>query len=181
MRPHEDDENLVATSRGGGEAGRAAFAQLVCRYQDFVYRLAVVRLGREDLAREVAQETFLIAWRRIDQWPTNGGFLPWLARIALNVTRNVGRKERRRPIVVEADPSQPDCLEQVVRDEDDRRLWREVRNLPERQAQAVTLHYLLGWSVEDVGRALGCASGSVKSHLSRARQALRERLSRIVT
>ncbi|MFZ2016770.1 MAG: sigma factor-like helix-turn-helix DNA-binding protein [Nocardioides sp.] len=59
---------------------------------------------------------------------------------------------------------------------DSERFWTEVRRLPRRQAQAAALYYALELSVADVAATLGCAEGTVKSHLSRARQELARRL-----
>lgn len=62
-------------------------------------------------------------------------------------------------------------------DPDDEAFWELVRALPRRQAQSVALHYLFDLSVADVAATLGIAEGSVKVHLSRARQTLAARLS----
>lgn len=59
---------------------------------------------------------------------------------------------------------------------DSERFWAEVRRLPRRQAQAAALYYALDLSVTDVAATLGCAEGTVKSHLSRAREELARRL-----
>jgi RNA polymerase sigma factor (sigma-70 family) len=126
--------------------------------------------GDLGLAEDLAQDALQAAWQA---WDRVGGFDKpgaWARRVVANRAaghgRRTGREQRAlgrlagRPVpVVELQPA-------------DHRFWIEVRNLPERQAQAVALHYLEDLSIADIAEALGCAEGTVKVHLHRGRLAL---------
>ena len=174
----KDDETLALTAgHADGEPGKAAFTELVYRYQDAVFRMALGRLGRTEPAREAAQETFMIAWRRLGEWKPKKRFVHWLMRIALNVIRGIARKEGREKILApDVAPPVNDPPGRIEQDENREGLWILIRALPEKQAEALVLHYVLDWPLEQVARMMGCATGTVKSHLHRARGTLRMRL-----
>src|SRR5438105_13854307 len=83
------DIELVAASRRGEHD---AFGRLVARYQDVVWAVSYSSTGDRALGEDVAQETFIAAWRQLDQLRDAGGVRPWLCAIA----RNLARKARRR-------------------------------------------------------------------------------------
>src|SRR5687767_15362266 len=89
------DEELVARSRGGD---LDSFNQLVLRWERPFYALAYRVIGREEDARDVAQETFLRAFRALSGFKGQAKFSSWLYRITLNLCRDWIRKERRTPI-----------------------------------------------------------------------------------
>ena len=80
-----DDEQLVAACRDGA---KEAFGELVTRYQDRVFSLALRLTGDRDDALETAQEAFLNAFRAIDSFRGDSSFYTWLFRITVNVVRN---------------------------------------------------------------------------------------------
>ena len=89
------DEELVARSRGGD---LDSFNQLVLRWERPIYALAYRVIGREEDARDVAQETFLRAFRALSGFKGQAKFSSWLYRITLNLCRDWIRRERRTPI-----------------------------------------------------------------------------------
>jgi RNA polymerase sigma-70 factor (ECF subfamily) len=89
------DEELVARSRGGD---LDSFNQLVLRWERPIYALAYRVIGREEDARDVAQETFLRAFRALGGFKGQAKFSSWLYRITLNLCRDWIRRERRTPI-----------------------------------------------------------------------------------
>src|SRR6476619_6335764 len=89
------DEELVARSRGGD---LDSFNQLVVRWERPIYALAYRVIGREEEARDVAQETFLRAFRALGGFKGQAKFSSWLYRITLNLCRDWIRRERRQPI-----------------------------------------------------------------------------------
>jgi len=127
---------------------------------------AVYSLCRDrDLAEDATQEAFARAlerWDRLGTEPRAGG---WVMTTALNVAR---RNLRRRPPVpagtVHGNP------------QTDVDLWEKVRMLPRRQREVVVLYYRLGMQVDEIARVLGTREGTVRTHLVRARQALRTAL-----
>src|ERR671919_2444941 len=90
------DEELVALSMGGDVD---SFNQLILRWERPIYALAYRVIGREEDARDVAQETFLRAFRAIHGFKGQAKFSSWLYRIALNLCRDWIRKQRRTPTV----------------------------------------------------------------------------------
>src|SRR5215212_9758067 len=90
------DEELVARSMGGD---LDSFNQLVLRWERPIYALAYRVIGREEEARDVAQETFLRAFRALKGFKGEAKFSSWLYRITLNLCRDWMRRERRTPIV----------------------------------------------------------------------------------
>ena len=118
------------------------------------------------LAEDATQEAFARAlerWGRLRGRPWLGG---WITSTALNVAR---RALRPRP-----GPEPP--LDREGDPETSIGLWREVRRLPLRQQQAVVLHYRLDIPVEEVARLMDLSPGTVRTHLARAREALRRSL-----
>src|SRR3989337_3325751 len=89
------DEELVALSKGGD---LDSFNQLVLRWERRIYALAYRVLGREEDARDIAQETFLRAFRALKGFKGQAKFSSWLYRIALNLCRDWIRRERRTPV-----------------------------------------------------------------------------------
>src|ERR687891_2218885 len=89
------DEELVARSRDGDVD---SFNQLVLRWERPIYALAYRVIGRDEDARDVAQETFLRAFRALPGFKGQAKFSSWLYRIALNLCRDWIRRERRTPV-----------------------------------------------------------------------------------
>jgi RNA polymerase sigma-70 factor, ECF subfamily len=127
-------------------------------------------------AEDVAQETMLVAYRRwshISQLDSPTGYV---RGICLHKSRSLTRRliVERKALGRYAGPlpaARCDTLEP-----ESERYWAEVRRLPRRQAQATVLYYALDLSVADTAATLGCAEGTVKAHLSRARATLAARL-----
>src|SRR5687767_7017720 len=90
------DEELVTRSRGGDAD---SFNQLILRWERPIYALAYRVIGREEDARDVAQETFLRAFRALPGFKGQAKFSSWLYRIALNLCRDWIRRQRRAPVV----------------------------------------------------------------------------------
>src|ERR671919_1298232 len=89
------DEELVTLSKGGD---LDSFNQLVLRWERPIYALAYRVIGREEDARDVAQETFLRAYRSLGGFKGQAKFSSWLYRIALNLCRDWIRRQRRAPV-----------------------------------------------------------------------------------
>ena len=133
-------------------------------------------LSGSSAADDIAQEAMLAAYR---QWDMVSGLdqpAAWVRRVCAN--RAVSTL-RRRAVEARALFRVGINREHAAPLEDEHeRFWAEVRRLPRRQAQVIALHYMYDLSVSDVAATLGCAEGTVKVHLSRARAALGPRLNR---
>jgi RNA polymerase sigma factor (sigma-70 family) len=173
-----DDSTLWSRS-GAGDAD--AFTMLFERRAKTIYNYCFRRIGDWGTAEDMLSIVFLEAWRRRHKELPPGKVLPWLYGIATNVVRNRRRSERRyREALarVPASPSAPDLGEEIIaRLDDERRIGRALdllAKLPRRQREAFVLCVWSGLSYEDAAFALGVPVGTVRSRLSRARQALQE-------
>jgi len=127
-----------------------------------------------DDAEDVAQETYLRAYRSLQRYPPARikqlELRPWLWTIALNATRNRRRANARRPVVlVEQLPDMPEHRAEYI----DESLIAAIRSLPHAQGAAVVLHHVLGHTYAEVALILGRPEGTVKSDTSRALATLR--------
>ena len=171
--------SLLERSRGGDQS---AFRELVVLHQDQAYGLAL-RITRSPAdAEEVAQDAFLRAWLALARFRGESSFGTWLYRIVARRAfdrlerirsrrgREVGGEEAASLAEAMAAPARAEGHEAAVRA---RRLERMVNALPAAQRAAVTLYYYEDRSVEQVAAILGMPENTVKTHLSRARAALR--------
>ena len=169
----ETDAELVARTLAGD---RAAFGVLVERYAAAVRRVARAALGDADDADDAAQDAFLSALVKLQQYDVRRPFGPWLMRIVANAAtdrrrrRSVRQTESLDDQVLAGGP-QPDV-------EADRlalrqRLREALAELPERRRIAVVLFDVEGYSHAEIGHILGLPEGTVRSEVFHARRALR--------
>ncbi|QNN54683.1 RNA polymerase sigma factor [Nocardioides mesophilus] len=126
------------------------------------------------VADDVVQETMLTAYHQWEDVQSYASPVGWLRTVCLRKAVNVVRRrsvERRVLGVLRNQPAAP-----VADVGDGEAFWSLVRTLPQRQAQVVALHYALDLGVAEIASTLGCAEGTVKAHLSRARAGLAEKL-----
>ncbi len=167
----EDDFELA--NRAGRDPD--AFAELFRRHRHYVYRLAYGLVGDAPTAEDLCQSVFLQIARRRRPLLRRAAFRTWLYTVTVNATRSEWRRRQRRqePLdeheIVDAGGSR-----RAERDSELGQLLRALERLPTRQREALVLRHLEGLSTEETARAMGCSTGSVKTHLSRAMQALRE-------
>jgi RNA polymerase sigma-70 factor (ECF subfamily) len=168
---------------------QAACADLVAEHQRMVLQLAMNLLGDRDEALDLSQEVFLRVFRTIHRFHGRSSLRTWIYRIAVNQACNRHRFWRRRHRADQVsldqhiathgefrsgDESTPDrVLEQK---ELGQRLQTALDHLPFDQRTAIVLREIDGLSYEDIAFSLGVAVGTVKSRLTRARQALRAEL-----
>ena len=172
---NEEDRELVRRAQGGDEA---AFGVLVERHGDRAYALALRILKSTSDAEEVAQDALVRAWRSLPRFRGDSAFSSWLYRIVARQAfdRAAVLKNRRRreaggegieEVQAETTGLDPEARERAVR------LERLVQGLPEVPRTVVTLYYYQDRSVAEVAKILGMPENTVKTHLSRARTALR--------
>lgn len=177
-----DEPGLLARCRAGETT---AFATLVDRYRDRAYGLAFRLTRSAPDAEEVAQDAFVSAWKSLGAFRGDAAFSTWLYRIVwrkaldrVESLRNRGRREVAvdDPARVEAESGAgaPRANEGGAAAAVAARLERLLDTLSELSRAVVTLYYYEDRSVSDVVAALGIPEGTVKTHLFRARAALRE-------
>jgi len=183
MPEHSSDENqLIAKSKRGDVE---SFNMLVLRYQDYIYSIAYRIMGEADGAADVAQDTFLTAYRKLTSF-RGGNFKAWLARIATNACYDELRKQKRRPQdyleempgsemydepPIAADAPNPE--QEAQRADLNRALQDCIGGLSTDQRMVLVLCDVQSMSYQEVADNLGAELGTVKSRLSRARLAMR--------
>jgi RNA polymerase sigma factor (sigma-70 family) len=173
------DVELVEASRRGE---REAFGHLVARYQDVVCAVSYSSTGDPGLSEDVAQETFIAAWRQLDRLRDTVRLRPWLCGIARNLARKA-RKRRRREELVEADEQVAPGggpfdaaahgeLQQIVRD--------ALARIPEAYREVLVLYYREDQSIREVAETLGTSEAAVMQRLSRGRRYLADGVNELV-
>jgi RNA polymerase sigma-70 factor (ECF subfamily) len=163
----------------------AVFMSMFDEQRDRLYTLALRLTGRPLDAEDLTAETFLRAYRslcsfdyeRLDTLHPRA----WLSAILVNEWRNQRRTASRRPATVSAaavgapEPADPGAgVEERAEGGDDRRaLASMLLELPERQRVAVLLRYIVDLPIAQIAEAMGCPSGTVKSHIRRGLDRLR--------
>lgn len=175
-----DDSTLVARAQRGD---RAAFEEIVQRYQQIAFRTAYAITGSAAEAEDAAQEGFVKAYRALDRFRLDLPLRPWLLRIVANEARNRARSAGRRHHLEleladdfrpgDAAPS-PEAV--VVAVDERRRLLDMVNAMDDDDRLIIVSRYFLQLSGEETASALGIATGTVKSRLSRAIGRLRARM-----
>ena len=176
-----DDASLVKATLGGDHS---AFGELARRYRDAAFGIAFHRLGDFEAARDAAQEALVTAYVELPMLRDPSKFGNWLYRIATMAALT----QRRRRVTVSIDDSgfahyptselSPD--EAVERAEKARRVQEALSALAEADRLAVILHYVDGYSHEEIGGILGTSVSAVKSRVHRAKRRLREEMQSMV-
>lgn len=169
------DQDLVAGALGGDGQ---AFAVLVERYERAVYNLTLRMIRDVEDAKDTTQEAFFKAYRSLRTFKTGAKFSTWILAIAYNASldRLSKRKhESRSELPERADPG-PGPAEEAEREDEARRLRRAIDSLPEKYRTVITLYHLQGLQYDEIATMLGLPMGTVKTHLFRAKEALRKRL-----
>jgi len=177
---------LIARCAAGDET---ACAELVALHQRMVYGLAFTLLGNHDDALDLSQEVFLRVFRTLGRFRGHSALRTWIYRIVVNQARNRQRwwRRRRRADQVSLDEylqkfGDLESRHEVLPDrllaskETAAKIWQALDRLPFDQRTALILREVEGLRYEEIAYSLDLALGTVKSRLTRARQALREEL-----
>ncbi|MCI8808197.1 MAG: RNA polymerase sigma factor [Oscillospiraceae bacterium] len=144
--------------------------ELVDRHETALFRAALAILGDVQEAEDAVQDTFLRYLEKRPELRDGGHEKAWLLKVTANRCKSILRTRRRRPTVELLD------IYPVPEEEGSRELMEAILTLPANQRSAVHLHYYEGYTSEEIGAILGQRPGTVRSHLSRAREALRRYL-----
>lgn len=178
----QDDALLVAASRRGDQD---AFAQLVQRYQRRTFNLVFRILQQYDEATEITQETFLAAWQGLPSFRGDARFPTWLYRIAYNCSlKQLEHRKRDRALqaAMQAEQVLQQVDDSVLADAEleahDRQtmIQEQISNLPAKYRVVLVLRHLQEMTYEEMAEALTMPIGTIKTHLFRARNLLKERL-----
>jgi RNA polymerase sigma-70 factor (ECF subfamily) len=178
------DEELVARARGGD---LDSFNQLVLRWERPIYALAYRVIGREEDARDVAQETFLRAFRALGGFKGEAKFSSWLYRITLNLCRDWIRRERRTPVAqapegvdlieLASESTPAESIEDLIsRKELGRAVAKAMSSLSDEQRTAIILKEYQGLTFQEIADLLNCPLSTVKTRLYQGLSVLRRQL-----
>jgi RNA polymerase sigma-70 factor, ECF subfamily len=170
-----DDESLIEQTLAGN---RQAFRLVVLRYQRPLFRFLGLLGIRGARAEDVAQETFLRAFKALASFdPARAAFSTWLFTIAKRVAIDEwrrARQEQRAPAEPgEASSLAPDPAQSALLAERARRVERALLALPEQLRSTFFFSQIKELTLEEVAELEGCAVGTVKSRIFRAREQLR--------
>ncbi|WP_027995241.1 RNA polymerase sigma factor RpoE [Simplicispira psychrophila] len=186
----DTDFQLVERTVAGDQR---AYELLVIKYQRRIERLIGRMVRDTDLVQDIAQETFIRAYRALHQFRGEAQFYTWLYRIAVNTAKKALMDMKRNPVVYEGALRGGDADDETSRFE--RELISEetpetvlaaqeiaqavntaMEALPEDLRQAVTLREIEGLSYEEIATAMECPIGTVRSRIFRAREAISARV-----
>ncbi|MFT3756827.1 MAG: RNA polymerase sigma factor RpoE [Pseudoxanthomonas sp.] len=180
--PQELDLELVGRVQRGDSA---AFDLLVRKYQHRIVALIGRYVHDWSEAQDVAQETFVRAWRAIGGFRGDAQFYTWLHRIAVNTAKNHLVAHNRRPPTDDVDAADAEQFEsgarlrdtdtperELMRQEMERTVMQAVAALPEELRTAITLREVDGLSYEEIAQKMDCPIGTVRSRIFRARDAI---------
>lgn len=172
-----------------------SFGVLVDRYQDRIFALVARMVSDPDAIRDLAQETFLLAYRGLSSFKRDSSFMTWLYRIAINVCQSERRRRQRQRrigtfgIGQSGDPDEPERehadvttnpLDRLEEAERKRLLDAAMEAIDDDQREIVTLRDFHGLSYQEIAEILDCPVGTVRSRLFRARSEIRRRLERVL-
>lgn len=182
---HGDRLSEAEFTRRARHGDPGAWETIVSVHREAVFRYAYLQVGDRAEAEDVAQETFLRAYRSSGRYDAARPLRPWLLRIARNVARNRWRGWMRRVRATdrwttdaELDRAPHSGNPDVDLTQAAEVLRQAVGRMRDEDRQVIYLRFHLGLSVEETGEALGIPPGTVKSRLSRALGRLRESVQR---
>jgi RNA polymerase sigma-70 factor, ECF subfamily len=170
--------------RRAAEGERQAFELVYHRYHQVVYRFARAMTGGPDAAEDVTQEVFIALIKELPRYdPARAGFTTYLYGIARNLSRDRWRRTQRRlaleAIGLEKRSTTDDPLDLIERAQAATQIHRALRGLPLRYREVIILCDLHGLAYAEAALVVRSSVGSVRARLHRARQLLRQRLSRL--
>ncbi len=180
-----DDAELVAGTLSGD---RNAFSKIVARYQSLICSLAYSATGSLSQSEDLAQETFIAAWKHLRHLRERHKLKAWLCGIARNRINNCLRREGREPLreaeslesLHEASAAEPLPHDHAISKEEETILWRSLERLPQTYREPLVLFYREHQSIENVAAALDLTEDTVKQRLSRGRKLLAEEVALFV-
>ncbi len=185
--PADDSDAMLVERTVAGD--QRAFELLVIKYQRRIQRL-IGRMVRDvDLVDDIAQETFIRAYRALHQFRGDAQFYTWLYRIAVNTAKKFLLELKRDPTVTQTALSSHDDDDETFRPRNEpstdespesvlaakeiaQAVNAALEALPEDLKQAITLREMDGLSYEDIAEVMNCPIGTVRSRIFRAREAV---------
>ncbi|MEO8808673.1 MAG: RNA polymerase sigma factor RpoE [Rhodanobacter sp.] len=186
MGENELDRALVERVQQGD---KRAFDLLVRKYQHKLIGLISRYVRSHAECEDIAQESFIRAWRAIHSFRGESAFYTWLYKIAVNTAKNHLVAMKRRPPSGDIDIDDAEFMavgermhdsatpeHELMRQEIEQSVYSTVQALPEELRTAITLREVDGLSYDEIAEAMGCPIGTVRSRIFRAREAIDAKL-----
>ncbi len=168
---------------------KEAFDLLVLKYQHRLIKLISRYIRDSAEVYDVAQESFLKAYRALPNFRGDSAFYTWLYRIAINTAKNHLVSQSRRPPDSDVDSSEAEQFDgesdlkeyatperMLLKEEIEQTVIDAIEQLPPDLRTAITLRELEGMSYEEIAQTMDCPIGTVRSRIFRAREAINKRL-----
>ena len=180
------DAELVERVQNGD---KRAFDLLVSKYQNKIFVIIGRFISDQAEVYDVAQDTFIKAYRALPNFRGDSQFYTWIYRIAINTAKNYLTAKGRRPPATDIDSqdaenygisaslkenASPEKL--MMRDELKKVIFDTIDSLPDDLKAAITLREMEGMSYEEIAESMGCPVGTVRSRIFRAREAIDENI-----
>jgi len=176
MEESEKDRPFILAVQDGD---KAAFGELVQKYQKRLMRFVIMMLGRRDPADDVVQEAFVKAYLAIGSFQPDKPFYPWLSTIARNLAINrINKEDREKPaseyeeIIESQTDGSSNQLDEIMKKENDKRLMQAVGSLAPQFREVFLLRMVENLSYDAIATKLNISTGTVDSRLYRAREKL---------
>ena len=180
------DQALVERVQKGD---KGAFDILVLKYQQRVMNILSRYVRDASEVQDLAQETFIKAYRALNSFRGDSAFYTWIYRIAINTAKNFIVAQGRRPPRDDLEASEAeqysgaDALQEnasperlLLKDEIGDLVFKTIDELPEDLKMAITLREIDGMSYDEIAETMSCPIGTVRSRIFRAREAIDEKL-----
>ena len=190
LKKSNKDKDLVLVRRAK-RGDYKAFDLLVLKYQSRIAGLALTFVKDRHLAEDIAQESFIKAFKSLESFREESAFYTWLYRIAANTSKNYLTSKKRKKEYSESeilsseeasvdifDIPGGDSPEEILAANNLREMiFESLSNLPEDIRTAISLREFEGLSYEEISEVLGCPIGTVRSRIFRGREIIQEKIS----
>ncbi|MFP4845527.1 RNA polymerase sigma factor [Winogradskyella sp. PE311] len=172
-----NEEKILIEAINNGDT--RAYAQLVDRYKDLVYTLALRMLKHKEEAEEVAQDTFIKVFKSLKRFKGDSKFSTWIYRVAYNTCLDNIKKNKKYLNNVTIDEftfnkldSIDNALDNIIKEEKHTLIKNCIHKLPEDSSALLTLFYFEELSLDEISKIINVESNTVKVKLFRARKKL---------
>lgn len=188
-RAPETDNQLISRFKQGE---KQAFDLLVIKYQHKILALISNYVKNSHEMQDVAQETFIKAYRAMNNFRGESAFYTWLYRIAINTAKNYVASQKRKSPSLNIDIDETNHFDEknlhetstpetiLYKEEVEKVIFSVINNLPDALRTAITLREIDGLSYEEIAGVMDCPAGTVRSRIFRAREAIDEALQALI-
>jgi RNA polymerase sigma factor (sigma-70 family) len=164
--------------RGDIELTREKAEIIFNEHSNYIYRIALYLTKSKSIADDITQETFIQVFKKFNTFDSTKPLKPWLYKVALNITRNILRKQKWLKYTDEL--PEINCFksveDSVLKSEEREELWRQINHLSIKSREVLVLHFYSGLKLQETSEVLGIPLGTCKSRLNYALNTLRKQI-----